>query len=149
MEQRNRIVIPALGALLVAILGGAVWAAIAIQTEYEIGLLAWAIGGLAGYTVAILSRRQTNAAHRIIAVIASLLGIFLGKYFIFGYVMNGDEITGMFSADLFSLFMDNIGEFFGAMDIVFVILAVITAWQMPGRMQQQPEPVAPTDQRYP
>ncbi|MGN7763168.1 hypothetical protein [Paenibacillus sp. 22594] len=137
MREKSRIVLPILGALLAAIVGGTLWAVIAIQTDYEIGLLAWAIGGLAGFAVVKLSGGRTNVAHQLIGVIASLLGIFLGKYFIFSYVIN-EGLDGMFAIDLFTLFMDNIKEFFGAMDIVFVILAIITAWQMPARLAKQP-----------
>lgn len=137
MGEKSRIVLPILGALLAAVVGGAVWAAIAIQTDYEIGLLAWAIGGLAGFAVVKLSGGRTNVAHQLIAVIASLLGIFLGKYFIFSYLIN-EGLDGMFNNGLFTVFMDNIQEFFGAMDIVFIILAIFTAWKMPARLAKQP-----------
>ena len=133
METETKVALPALGALLAAVIGGALWAAIAIKTEYEVGLVAWAIGGLAGYAVVKLSNGRTTRVHQIIAVIASLLGIFLGKYFIFAYVVS-EGFEGMFASGLLSLFIDNIGEFFAAIDIIFVILAVVTAWRMPGRL---------------
>jgi len=141
MEQRNRITLPALGALLAALIGGAIWAAIVVQTNYELGLIAWAIGGLAGYAVVKLNPGQCTGVHQGIAVIASLLGILLGKYFAFGYIFT-ESFEGIFEGELFSLFINNLGEFFGAMDIVFVILAVLTAWRIPGRTVQ---PAAHTD----
>lgn len=144
MEQENRIVLPALGALLAAVIGGALWAAIAVETDYEIGLVAWAIGGLAGYTVVKLSQGKTTRVHQVIAVLASLLGILLGKYFMFSYIIN-EGIQGIFASELLTLFMENISEFFGGMDIVFVILAIVTAWQMPGRLIKNTEPA---DQEY-
>ncbi|OAB35966.1 hypothetical protein [Paenibacillus glacialis] len=134
--QRNGIVLPVIGALLAAIIGGAIWATIAVLTEYELGLIAWGIGGLAGYTVAFLAKKQTNQIHQIIAVIASLIGILLGKYFIFSYIIN-DGFNGMFNSELITLFQDNITEFFGGMDILFVVFAVATAWTLPAKMSKQ------------
>ncbi|MDO7906052.1 hypothetical protein Q5741_06420 [Paenibacillus sp. JX-17] len=140
--QRSNIILAALGALAAAVVGGILWAAIAIMTDYELGLVAWAIGGLTGYAVVLLSGKRTTAAHQLIAVVASLIGIVLGKYFIFSYVLN-DGMEGMFDSDIITMFQENISEFFGAMDIVFVILAVLTAWQLPAkyaksRQSQQP-----------
>ncbi|MGF7048178.1 hypothetical protein J2T13_002685 [Paenibacillus sp. DS2015] len=146
METNNKIVLPVLGALLAAIIGGALWALIAVLTEYEIGLVAWAIGGLAGYAVSILANRHTSSIHQIIAVIASLIGILLGKYFMFSYFMN-DSFEGMFSSYTVQFFQENFTELFAAMDILFVVLAVVTAWQLPSKMSirkaSSEQPIAP------
>jgi fucose permease len=134
--ERNKIVLPILGALLAAIIGGAIWAVIAVVTDYELGLIAWGIGGLAGYAVVLFSNRQTSQIHQIIAVIASLIGILLGKYFIFSYIIN-DGFEGVFNSEIINLFKDNISDFFGGMDIVFVLFAVVTAWKLPSQMSNQ------------
>jgi len=145
MEPENKIALPALGALLAAVVGGVLWAVIAISTDYEIGLIAWAIGGLAATAVIRLNQGPTTRLHQFIAVFASLLGIFLGKYFIFAYIIN-DGMEGMFASGLLSIFLQNIREFFGGMDIIFVLMAVVTAWQMPGRLIQKN---SPDNQQYP
>ena len=117
-------------ALLAALIGGAVWMIIAILTDYELGFIAWGIGGLAGYAVILAARNKIRVEHQVIAVIASLLGIVLGKYFILGYYFD-ESISGIFNADVFSVFLENFIDFFGGVDIIFVLLAVVTAWQIP------------------
>jgi uncharacterized YccA/Bax inhibitor family protein len=132
MEIKN-LSLPIIGALLAAIIGGAVWAFIAILTEYEIGFVAWAIGGMAGYAVIFIAKSNVNTAHQVIAVIASLIGILLGKYFIFGYYYN-ESFSGIFDNEVMTVFGENFSAFFGGMDVIFVLLAVVTAWQLPGKL---------------
>ncbi|WP_226535921.1 hypothetical protein [Fictibacillus halophilus] len=132
MESSN-LSLPIIGAFLAAVVGGAVWAVIAIMTEYEIGFVAWAIGGLAGYSVFYLAKGKVNTTHQVIAVIASLIGILLGKYFIFGYFYTS-SLSGIFGSEVVTLFQENISSFFGGMDFIFVLLAVVTAWQLPGKL---------------
>lgn len=136
MEQNSKIVLPVLGALLAAIIGGVIWALIAVLTEYEIGLVAWAIGGLTGYAVFIFANKQTNQIHQIIAVVASLIGIVLGKFFMISYFLN-DGFDGMFSSYSFTVFQDEFTNLFAGMDIVFVVLAVVTSWQLPSKMSNR------------
>ncbi|AJS61339.1 hypothetical protein UB51_00975 [Paenibacillus sp. IHBB 10380] len=128
--------LPVLGALLAAIIGGAIWAIIAVVTEYELGLVAWAIGGLTGYTVAILASRNTSSFHQIIAVIASLIGIVLGKFFMSSYISN-DGFEGMFSNYYIQQFQENFTDFFAGKDIIFIVLAVVTSWQLPSKMSNR------------
>lgn len=133
--EGSKIALPLLGALIVSIIGGALWALIGVWTDSEIGLVAWAIGGLAGFAVAILSGKRVEAAHQVIAVIASLLGILLGKYFLVSYLLGGFE--GIFNSEMFSFFVENIKEFFQGMDILFVVLAILTAWQLPKQLSRR------------
>lgn len=142
MESKN-LSLSIIGALLAAIIGGAVWAFIAILTDYEIGFIAWAIGGLAGYAVVFIAKSNVNMVHQVIAVIASLIGILLGKYFIFGYYYN-ESISGIFNNEVMTTFGENFLVFFGGMDVIFVLLAVVTAWQLPGKLVNNATPMAPT-----
>ena len=139
MEEENKVVLPAMGAVIAALAGGALWALIAVWTEYELGLVAWAIGGMAGFTVAFLADRRAKQVHQIIAVIASVIGIVLGKFFMFSYILN-DGFNGMFEGHMFTLFTELFAEFWGLMDIVFVILAIATAWQLPAKLSHKAEP---------
>ncbi|MGZ9585918.1 hypothetical protein [Paenibacillus marinisediminis] len=141
--ESNKIVLPVLGALLAAVIGGAVWALIAVLTDYEIGFVAWGIGGLAGYSVYYLAKKNVNAVHQVMAVIASLIGILLGKYFILGYYYN-EDISGIFNSEVLTIFQENITEFFGGKDIIFVVLAVVTAWQLPGSLAKKATATEPT-----
>ena len=142
MEGKN-LSLSITSALLAAIIGGAVWALIAILTEYEIGFVAWAIGGMAGYAVVFFAKSNVNMVHQVIAVIASLIGIILGKYFIFGYYYN-ESFSGIFDNEVLTTFGENFLAFFGGMDIIFVLLAVVTAWQLPGKLVNNETPMPST-----
>ncbi|WP_410771611.1 hypothetical protein [Fontibacillus sp. BL9] len=132
-SEKSSVVVPVLAALAAAIIGGAIWALIVVLTEYEVGIVAWAIGGLAAFAVSKFSRKVT-AVHQLVAVIASLLGILLGKYFAFAYFLT-NGIDGIFNSAIFTVFKDNFIDMFSGMDIVFVVLAVATAWQLPAKMK--------------
>lgn len=134
--EGNKIVLPILGALLAAVIGGAAWAVIVALTNYELGIVAWAVGGLAGYAVAKLANRQVSAAHQVIAVVASLIGILLGKYFTVGYLYT-ESFSGIFESEVMTVFQENFSSLFDVMDIVFIALAVATAWQLPKRLARQ------------
>jgi hypothetical protein len=139
-STRNNLVLPIIGALLAAVVGGIVWAVIAVVTDYEIGIVAWAIGGAAGFLVSFFAKGNVTSVHQIIAVIGSLIGIILGKYFILGYYYDY-SISGIFNSETFSLFFSNFSVLFSGMDLVFVLLAVATAWQLPAKLAPK-EPVS-------
>ncbi|MNE36302.1 hypothetical protein D3C80_1301080 [compost metagenome] len=77
--------------------------------------------------------QKITPVHQIVAVLASLIGVLLGKYFTFSYFVNLGY-SGMFESVTFSAFTENFTLMFGAMDIVFVLLAVVTAWQLPVKL---------------
>lgn len=135
-NERSRIALPLLGALLAAVVGGGLWALIAVLIEYELGLVAWAIGGMTGYAVVFLTKRNSTRVHQIIAVIASLIGILLGKYFMFAYLIN-DGFNGMFNSFTINAFKEVFSSMFAMMDIIFVLLAVLTAYQLPEKMTKK------------
>lgn len=130
--QENKIGLPILYALLGALIGGGIWGLIAVLFDYELGLVALAIGGLTGYAVVFGAKDSVTPLHQIIAVITSLIGIILGKYFSFGYWFN-EGFEGMFDSFTFAYFREYFFDLFGVMDIVFILLAIVAAWQIPGK----------------
>lgn len=152
MEEENKIAMPILGALVAALVGGALWATVTVMSEREWGLVAWAIGGLTGYAVGFLADRRATQLHQIIAVVASLIGIMLGKFFAFGYIVN-NGMSGMFDSYVVSMFMELLPEMFSMFDILFVLFAVVTAWRLPAAMtakaqqEQTPQPITPVNDR--
>ncbi len=137
-KERSSWVLPVLAALVAAVIGGALWALIVVLTEYEVGIVAWAIGGLAALAVSKFSKKIT-AVHQLVAVVASLLGILLGKYFAFAYFLS-DGVEGISASAIFTLFRENFVDMFSGMDIVFVVLAVATAWQLPVKLKGKQRP---------
>jgi hypothetical protein len=135
-------IIPALvGGGLAAVVGGGLWALIAIGTGYVIGFMAWGMGWLTGFAVLLFSRGQRGIPLQIISVISSVLGIAIGKYFIFFHYLK-DEVTkqygneiassiSIFTEEVINDFIEGVGSMVSGFDILWVILAVITAWRIP------------------
>ena len=115
LSDSARLVRATIAGCVAALIGGGAWAGIAIATHREIAYLAWGIGLLCGFAVSKLGRGH-GTIFQAMAAIFSLLGIAIGKM---GFVLSvGSEIS----------IMDTLG----IVDIVFVVLAVASAWQMAG-----------------
>ena len=61
-----------------AVVGAFIWKFIAVAFDYELGLIAWGIGGAIGFTAAMFGSRGHTAG--IICGVLALLSIFGGKY---------------------------------------------------------------------
>jgi hypothetical protein len=138
-------IMPALvGGGLAAVVGGVIWGLIIIATGYEIGFVAWAMGWLTGFAVVLFSKGRRGVPLQAIAVLASVLGILIGKYFTFYHYFHaalaknyGEEAASnisILSGSVMQFFIENIGSMVGGFDILWVILAVITAWRIPKGM---------------
>ena len=129
------------GGIIAALLGGGVWAGIAIFAEYEIGIIAWGIGGLCGYGVVMAAGGRKGLPLQVIAVLTGVFGIAAGKFFTFYFIVKqsieetyGAEAAASFqmtSPDTISMFMEALPEMASPYDILWVLLAVITAWRIP------------------
>jgi hypothetical protein len=126
-----------LAGLLAAVAGGVGWTIQVALTDYEVGLVAWAIGGLAGFAVALAAGTRRGTPLQAIAVASALLGILLGKYGTFAYAIregvgaiDPGSVRAYWDADLIDLFFDELGEVFGLFDVLWIGLAVFTAWRM-------------------
>jgi len=148
------IVLGALGGALAAAIGAAVWAYATAATKSEFGFIAWGIGGLCGFAVALFARPRRGAPLQMIAVVCSVLGILLGKYG-WVYLMASEQTAAdgtalpFFSPDLIDFFFANAGEWLSGFDLLWIGLAVVTAWGIPkaggfggllGKAQAGPRP---------
>ncbi|WP_228469106.1 hypothetical protein [Paenibacillus sp. JNUCC31] len=142
MEEKQGIKIgmPIVGGLLAAIVGGIVWAVIAALTERELGLIAIVIGALTGYAVVLFSNKRIATVHKVIAVIFALIGILLGKYLTVVYFTSelfsdAGMMDLVFDGEMVSAFVDTFTDYFSEpIDLLFIVLAIVSAWQIPGRM---------------
>lgn len=142
-EFSGEVLMPALlGGFIAAIVSGAVWAAIAIWTGYEVGYVAIGVGLLCGLGVVILSQGKRGLPLQIVAVAASVLGIVIGKYGTYQHVFqeslkameNGAVIAAefsLFSVGMVQLFMADVSNMVGGYDLLWIGLAVYTAWSIP------------------
>ncbi|MCA9003544.1 MAG: hypothetical protein KDB61_16590, partial [Planctomycetes bacterium] len=79
-----------LGAVIGAILGAIVWAAIAAYTGYEIGWVAWGVGGAVGLGAFMMEGRgaMSGIVCGVLAVVAILAGKFMALHAIAGQEMD-------------------------------------------------------------
>lgn len=142
MEEKQGIKIgmPIVGGLLAAVVGGIVWAVIAAMTERELGLIAIVIGALTGYVVVLFSNKRIATVHKAIAVIFALIGILLGKYLTVVYFTSelfsdASMLDLVFDGEMVSAFVETFTDYFSEpVDLLFIVLAIVSAWQIPGRM---------------
>ena len=138
--------LPAIGAgLVAALVGGIVWGLISKFSDYEVGIVAWGIGWIAGTAVVLATGGARGPRLQVIAVVSSLVGILLGKYL--GYAFDIQEAAkavgvdiGLVSGDMFTFFREDLGDVFGPFDLLWVGLAVFTAWRI--AQLDEPEPAA-------
>ena len=139
--------LPAVAASLAAgIVGGILWGLIVKWTNYEVGIVAWAIGFLAGTVVVTVTRGARGPRLGVIAVAGALLGILLGKYLSFAFAVQEDAESvglsvGVLSGEMLRLFRENLNEAFGLFDLLWVGFAVYTAWKLT-RVEEQPAAAA-------
>lgn len=140
-----RQLVPAvLAGLAAAVAGGIGWALLAVTTDYEIGFAALGIGILAGYAVVLATRGRKGLALQVTAVVASLVGIGLGKYFTYAWDLKdavrqafGDEAAesvGFLDPEVIDLFVEDADRVFGGYDLLWAAFAVYAAWRIPRAM---------------
>ena len=140
-----RLLVPAaLAGLAAAVAGGIGWALIAVKTDYEIGFAALGIGILAGYAVVLATRGRKGLPLQVTAIVSSLLGIALGKYFTYVWELKdavrselGDEAAdsiGFLDSEVIDLFVEDADRVFGGYDLLWAAFAVYAAWRIPRAM---------------
>jgi hypothetical protein len=146
-----RFVPAALAALAAALAGGVAWGLIAKTTDYEIGIVAWAIGFLAGTAAAYVAPAARGIPLQVSAVVAALAGILLGKYLTFAWDLQdfaeerGVHI-GLFSEEMWDVFRIDYEIVFGWLDLLWAGLAVFSAARAtaaPYRARDPEPPAAP------
>ena len=135
--------------LVAAIAGGVVWGLIVKWSEYEIGIVAWGIGFLVGAAVVAAGRGRKGPALQAVAVVCALVGILLGKYLGYAFAVQeqleelsaalGVEV-GLFSAEMWSAFREDLGSVFGLFDVLWIGLALYTAWRALQPNEPEPSP---------
>ena len=142
--------LPALAAgLVAAVVGGVAWGLIVKWTDYEVGVVAWGIGFLVGLAVVTVARTR-GLVLQVVAVLCALLGILIGKYL--SFVWSLQELAKedgvalpVLSMDTIDLFRDNLGFVFDWIDLLWVGLAVVSAWRalQPERRSPHNQPTRP------
>jgi hypothetical protein len=149
ISEPNESLVRAIAAgLVAAIVGGVAWGFIVKLSDYEVGFVAWGIGFLVGTAVVLATGGAKGRRLQITAVAMALLGILIGKYLGFALIVQEDAEAfgasiGLFSEDMFRLFREELDAVFGLFDLLWVGLAVFSAWRIPQVEEPEPVPVAP------
>lgn len=134
--------------LAAAVVGGVAWALIVKSTDYEVGILAWAIGFIVGTAAVFATRGGTGRQLQVVAVVLALTGILLGKYLGYALILQeeaqtfGEEI-GLFSSTMLEFFREDLDLVFGLFDLLWVGLAVASAWRITQAREPELPPVPP------
>ena len=119
----------AIGAgLLAAVAMAVLWGFLVRWTERDIGAFAGAIGVAVAGAVLVTARRR-GPRLQVVAGLASLLGILLGKYLGFALPLRdgaelGTAAPGIFSRDMLSRFWESRGDVLSTLDPLWVALAL-------------------------
>lgn len=112
------------------------WAIVGAVTGMEIGWLAWGVGILCGIGVA-KGLQDVHALGGIVAAGWAVFGILLGKALLLYFVVlpNAATLIGADAAELRGMlstqeFLRLLGGMFEAMDILFIILAIVSAYRL-------------------
>ena len=143
-QATRPVALAAAAAVAAALTGGVAWALITKSSDYEVGIVAWGIGFIAGTTAVFVAGRR-GATLQAIAIGAALAGIALGKYLSFALVVQDEAERiglqlGLASNEMFDLFR-NLGDVFGLFDLLWVALAVASAWRI--ARPEAPAPAVP------
>lgn len=143
----------ALGGLIAAAIGAAIWGLIVWLTDYEVGIAAVGIGLLVGWAVHMASGRRKGRSLQIVAVLASVAGILVGKYVAVYLVLRdfvGDDLA-LTDPGIFELITSNPETFFSLFDLLWFALAIYTTWRFlapetpqPATLGSPSDPTAPT-----
>ncbi|MCK6445404.1 MAG: hypothetical protein L6Q99_03350 [Planctomycetes bacterium] len=115
------------GGLLGALVGGGVWALVAVALDLEIGYLAIGVGFVAGWGVHLGAKKRKGRVLQVVSVICALLGLVLGKYFIVAAVIVSEQpelASWYFDPVILQIFTDNVTEFFSGFDLLWCVLAL-------------------------
>ncbi|MBC7645006.1 MAG: hypothetical protein H7123_07755 [Thermoleophilia bacterium] len=128
MPDASDVLRGAAGAVVAAVVAGVAWGAIVWQTNYEIGFAAIGVGFLVGKAMAIVTGNKRGRQLQVIAVLASVLGILVGKYMTVYFVLRdqGADIK-LVDSRLMQFIKENPGSVFSLIDIVFFVIAVLYA----------------------
>jgi signal peptidase I len=138
--QSSRLGLAVLVALGVAVLSGVVWALIVRTTDNALQPGAVGIGLLVGVAVRVTGggRGRDSGALHVVAAFFTVLGITIGKYLTFAFVIAKTVelpapspetppsvfTDGAFSTDTVRLFVEHLGLSFERLDLVWIIAAI-------------------------
>lgn len=140
-ENPSSLIAPVLGGFLVASLAGIFWGAAVMAWGHEMAYLSTVMGLVCGVGVILFSQRSKLLPLQMISMVASLMGIGLGKYLSFYHFYKvelarqlGPDMAlqlSVFSQNLLGSFTSHFTLVFGVFDIFWIGLSLFLAWSIP------------------
>lgn len=132
-----------LGAALGATVGALAWWGFTALTHWAIGLLAVAIGFLAGHGAVRFAGGKRSGGLQAVSIAAALISYFFATYlvnmtFINKAFADRGEATRLGFPPNFEVLFGVVSLNFGIMDVVFLAIAVYEAWKIPRPFQLPP-----------
>jgi hypothetical protein len=132
----SSVLLGVVGGLVAAVVAGAAWGLMIVHTDSQWAIAAWGVGLACGMGVRFLSRSR-GLPLQITAAACSILGIAIGKYaavYMFVKQSLADEHPGMglgiLSPEMIRMFFAALPDLLSVYDVLFVVLAVASAWGM-------------------
>jgi hypothetical protein len=130
-EEIQASTLPAVGlGLAGALVGALAWAALSVATNFEVGYVAVLVGFLAARGVKLGSAGRPGEGLRAWAAAASVIGLVAAKYLTVAYYAARDGGLTPFDGRVAAFFVDNLGSLLSPFDLLWVFLAVTTAWRV-------------------
>ena len=131
--ERTHHVAALLAGIVVAVAGGVAWGLVAKWTGREFGFLAWVVGILAGLVCVQVGGKRKTFALQVIAIAAAALGVLVGKYLAYAFIVHGGAAyefgspPAVLSGEMLRLFRSDLRTVFGLLDILWFGSAVVSA----------------------
>lgn len=138
----------AIGALLGGALGALLWWGFTVVTHISLGLVAIAIGFLAGHGAVRFAGEKRSGGLQAIAIGAALASYVLATYLVNmtfanqAFAKQGESFRVAFPPQSFDLFARVLSSGFGLMDVVFLAIVVYEAWKIPRPLALPPSATA-------
>ena len=132
------------GALIAAFIGAILWGQVALWADTQLAWLAIGVGLITGLAARFLASSQQSISTQMIAASAAFIGIVVGKYYIFALLLKaaitdalGSQAAAaftLFSSATFDFLKEDTGAVVGALDAVWLGVAMFIAWRIPQGM---------------
>ena len=125
------------GAVLGATVGALLWWGFTVVTHFAFGLVAVAIGFLAGWATVRFAGGKRSGGLQVISIASALGGFVVATYLVNMTFANkalaeqGESFRVAFPPQSLDLFMRVLTVDFGLMDFVFLAIVVYEAWKIP------------------
>jgi signal peptidase I len=142
--EQSRYLAAVVAGLCAALTGALAWGLVAKWTGHEYGFIAWGVGVLVGVFVQLAGRGKAIVLQGI-AVGAATLGVLLGKYLAFAFIVHdsfangsvvgsngttiylGSSSPGVVSSAMLNLFRHDLASIFSRLDVLWFATAVVSA----------------------